>query len=56
MNNKTRSDSLLSQLTEDQQAQVYDWLMTIGYTKTLQKLAQPPPDGFDSYCCWTATR
>ena len=43
---KTRSDSLLSQLTEGQQAQVYDWLVRFGYTETLNKIAAPPPDGF----------
>lgn len=47
MNTKSRSDSVLSQLTEEQQVQVYDWLMTLGYSKTLEKLAQPSPDGLD---------
>ena len=42
MNNKPRVDSVLSQLPEDEQAQVYDWLITLGYTETLCKLAQPP--------------
>src|SRR5688572_15863645 len=43
---KIRSDSPLAQLSEDKQAQVYDWLQTLGYTKTIEKLAQPEPDGF----------
>ena len=42
---KPHYDNVLLQLTEEQQATVYDWLMTLGYTKTLQKLKQPPPDG-----------
>src|ERR1043165_1990416 len=44
---KPHYDNVLLQLTEEQQARVYDWLMTLGYTKTLQKLEQPPPDGLD---------
>src|ERR1051325_4008958 len=42
---KPHYDNVLLQLTEEQQTRVYDWLMTLGYTKTLQKLKQPPPDG-----------
>jgi hypothetical protein len=44
--NKTRTDSVLFQLTEAQQAQVYDWLQDLGYAKTKEKLALPPPEGF----------
>ena len=43
---RLRTDSSLSDLTEDQQAQIYDWLQTLGYTGTIEKLAQPEPDGF----------
>jgi hypothetical protein len=43
---KTRSDSALSKLTEDQQNQVYDWLVSLGYAETLNKVAAPPPHGF----------
>lgn len=45
--NKTRIDSLFIQLSEDERAQLYDWLTTLGYTKTVEKLAQPPPEGFN---------
>ena len=41
-----RSDSTLAQLTDDQQAQVFDWLQDLGYSETIKKLALPPPDGF----------
>jgi hypothetical protein len=44
--NKTRTDSVLFQLTEAQQAQVYDWLQDLGYAKTKEKLALSRPDGF----------
>ena len=44
--NKPRFDSALGRLSEDQQAQVYDWLQTLGYTRTIEKLAEPAPDGF----------
>jgi hypothetical protein len=47
MSTKPRSDSVLSQLTDEQRGQVYEWLITLGYTKTLERLAQPSPDGFD---------
>ena len=43
---KFRSDSTLSQLTEEQQAQVYDWLQALGYTETIKRIAMPEPDGF----------
>lgn len=46
MNDKPRIDSVLFQLTEEQQAQVYDWLHSLGYERTREKLAQPPPEGF----------
>ena len=45
--NKPRSDSILFQLTEEQQAQIYDWIVLIGYEKTKDRLAEPPPTGFD---------
>jgi hypothetical protein len=45
--NKTRIDSIFLQLSEDEQAQVHEWLVTLGYTKTLEKLAQPRPEGLN---------
>ena len=44
---KPRYDNILSRLSEDEQARVHDWLITLGYTKTLEKLAQPRPEGLD---------
>src|SRR6476659_7579318 len=43
---KPRSDSVLSQLTEDQQTQIYDWLLAVGYIETQKNIAAPPPVGF----------
>jgi hypothetical protein len=43
--NKPRSDSRLFQLTEDDQAQLYDWIATLGFTKAKERLAASPPDG-----------
>ena len=43
--NKPRVDSLLFQLSEEQQAQVYDWITVLGYVKTKDRLAEPPPVG-----------
>ena len=45
--NKTRIDSIFLQLSEDEQAQVHEWLITLGYTKTLEKLAQPRSEGLN---------
>lgn len=42
---KPRSDSLLAKLSDEQQAQLYDWLLDLGYTKTLEKVQQALPDG-----------
>ena len=44
---KPRYDNVLLQLSEDDQAQVHDWLFTLGYTKTLEKLAQARPEGLN---------
>ena len=44
--NKPHCDNMLAQLNHEQQAQVCDWLETLGYTETLQKLAAPAPEGF----------
>ena len=41
-----RPDSTLAQLTDDQQAQVFDWLQDLSYTETIKRLALPPPEGF----------
>lgn len=43
--NKTRFDSVLFQLSEDDQAKVYDWIRQLGYGETLRRLAQPAPQG-----------
>jgi hypothetical protein len=43
--NKPRFDSLLFQLSEEQQAQVYDWISVLGYAKSRDRLAEPPPVG-----------
>src|SRR4051794_19800654 len=43
---KARSDDVLSKLPEDQQIRIYDWLLELGYSTTIQKLAEPAPDGF----------
>jgi hypothetical protein len=43
---KPRSDSALFKLSEDQQAQVHDWLVTVGYLQTQKNVAASPPDGF----------
>ncbi|HEX7858842.1 MAG TPA: hypothetical protein VF773_00805 [Verrucomicrobiae bacterium] len=43
---KPRFDSVLDQFSDDQQAQVYDWLNSIGYTETINRIAAPEPDGF----------
>ena len=43
---KLRNDSTLSALTEEQQAQLYEWIQTLGYTETLNKVAAQRPDGF----------
>jgi hypothetical protein len=41
-----RSDAALSKLTEEQQADLFDWLTTDTYDVVLKRIAQPPPDGF----------
>jgi hypothetical protein len=43
---KPRSDSILSQLPEEQQTQIYDWLLSVGYVQTQKNIAAPPPAGF----------
>lgn len=43
---KPRADSVLAQLTDEQQAQVYDWLQSLGYSETIKRVAAPAPDGF----------
>jgi hypothetical protein len=43
---KSRSDSTLAQLTDEQQVQAYDWLQSLGYTETIKRIAAPEPDGF----------
>jgi hypothetical protein len=43
---KPRSDSILFKLNNNQQAQLYDWILTLGYQKAKDEAAKPPPDGF----------
>ena len=40
-----RKDCAFSSLTEEQQADLFDWLSTI-YDVVLKRIAQPPPYGF----------
>jgi hypothetical protein len=44
---KPRSDSKLFKLTDEQQAQLYDWIHTLGFAEAKERLAAPPPDGFE---------
>jgi hypothetical protein len=41
-----RSDAALSKLTDEQQADLFDWLTTGTYDVVLKRIAQPPPEGF----------
>jgi hypothetical protein len=41
-----RKDCVLSKLTEEQQADLFDWLTTDTYDVVLKRIAQPPPKGF----------
>jgi hypothetical protein len=41
-----RSDAALSVLTEEQQADLFDWLTAGTYESVLKRIAQPPPGGF----------
>ena len=41
-----RSDAALSRLTEEQQADLFDWLTIDSYEVVLKRIAQPPPKGF----------
>src|SRR6476661_3421979 len=41
-----RSDAALFALTEEQQADLFDWLTTDTYDVVLKRIAQPPPEGF----------
>jgi hypothetical protein len=41
-----RSDAALSRLTEEQQADLFDWLTTDTYDVVLKRMAQLPPKGF----------
>src|ERR1043165_47340 len=43
---KPPSHSLYAKLTEDQRAQLHDWILTLGYSKTLERLPLPEPEGF----------
>jgi hypothetical protein len=41
-----RKDCALSSLTEEQQADLFDWLTIDTYDVVLKRIAQPPPKGF----------
>jgi hypothetical protein len=41
-----RSDAALSKLTEEQQADLFDWLTIDTYDVVLKRIAKPAPDGF----------
>jgi hypothetical protein len=41
-----RKDCALSKLTDEQQADLFDWLSTDTYESILNRIAQPVPDGF----------
>ncbi|HUS37104.1 MAG TPA: hypothetical protein VM680_17290 [Verrucomicrobiae bacterium] len=41
-----RKDCALSKLTDEQQADLFDWLHTDTYESVLKRMAQPVPDGF----------
>lgn len=41
-----RNDCILSNLSDQQKDQLYDWLCDLGYAETKRRLAQPPPEGF----------
>src|SRR6187399_966729 len=43
---KPRPESLYCRLTDDQRAQLYDWILTLGYPKTKERIALPEPEGF----------
>jgi hypothetical protein len=44
--NKPPPQSLYAKLTEDQRAQLYDWILTLGYVKTKDRIALAKPEGF----------
>lgn len=44
---KTRSDSILASLTQDQRDQLYDWLCAKSYSEVQALAAKPEADGFD---------
>jgi len=43
---KPRPESLYAKLTEDQRAQLHDWILTLGYPKTMERIALALPEGF----------
>jgi hypothetical protein len=43
---KPRSDSRLFKLSDEQQAQLYDWIHKLGYVKARELAGLPPPEGF----------
>jgi hypothetical protein len=46
MNRKIHAQSVLQQLTEDQQETLYDWLLVDTYRAVQTRLAAAPPEGF----------
>jgi hypothetical protein len=56
MNRKARSESMLSQLSEEQQETLYDWLLGASYREVQVRLAAPPPEGFGVKTHYTSLR
>ena len=54
---KVRSDSALAQLTKEQLAILYDWILASGtYTEAQQRALKPAPDGFGLHIHITTLR
>ena len=56
MNRKVRSESVLAQLSEEQQETLYDWLLGASYQEVQVRLAAPPPEGFGVKTHYTSLR
>ena len=44
--NKPPTHGLYARLTEEQRAQLHDWILVLGYAKTKERIALPEPEGF----------
>ena len=53
---KPRSDSRILQLSEDEQSQIYEWLLSFGYVETQRRVALPRPEGFSLQTHLTSLR